>query len=225
MDEAVRDVHPEYSGRILDRMHELEAMTRENANTALIFFDQRRQALMKTAEGAIDQLEKACQRCAECEDQLARAAQRHAVDGAGLRAELGELKRMLDAQSLRLRERADEVEEMLEQAAARAATAVPPFALGVGEPDLGVAGETAADMGRGSGWGGDRGRRFVSEQRRLLARSRSVGSAHSEEDLAELVREAQLLATSRSPSSSREQGATRRVSSSDAWRGGRRPPL
>ena len=96
LDAGLQEVHPEYANRILDRMHELEEVTRQHANSVFRVLTDQKDACQDivdqckeiVGQAAVD-ADAACQR-------LDAAAERHQNDGSALRRELGGLKELID---------------------------------------------------------------------------------------------------------------------------------
>jgi hypothetical protein len=92
LDAAIRDIHPDYAERVLSRMAELESTTRQHANKVFQVLHNQTTAM----EASVAKAETAAHRVSS---HLQQAAERHHREAAALRAELGELKKLLDEQS------------------------------------------------------------------------------------------------------------------------------
>ena len=116
LDAGLQEVHPEYANRILDRMHELEEVTRQHANSVFRVLTNQKDACQDivdqckeiVAQAAVD-ADAACQR-------LDAAADRHQNDGSALRRELGGLKELIDTQSMQCSSDLAKMEALLRQA-------------------------------------------------------------------------------------------------------------
>ena len=91
LDAAVRDVHPGYAERVLARMAELEQLCRGHANQVFAIMHCRQEIFRAELARAQEEGEEAIARMNE-------AAQRHQHDAAALRRELGVLKESIDNQ-------------------------------------------------------------------------------------------------------------------------------
>ena len=118
LDAAIRELHPEYSSRILDRMAYLEDLCRQHVNRVLGVINNKKAELVakvdKVTKGlsfVVDVLEgKTAKSIKSMED----ATQRHHADAKAVRRELGELKSIIDAQSERLVQERRACERLLE---------------------------------------------------------------------------------------------------------------
>ena len=217
LDGAIREVHPTYSGRILDRMHELEKVSREHCNQLLGILKSYKEDLGNLESKTRFGCEASVVKAEASMLRLNQATERHCADAAALRQELGSLKTALDSHSEEIEDSKREAEAMLEEAKALAQRAA-----AVGQQQSAAAASAATQplgqlVGTVPGTAPARGRPLSDSQRhqdfksgqvRVLRRSRSM-SADSL-GLAEVVRDAQQLALSRSPSASREASWTPR---------------
>ena len=118
LDAAIRELHPEYSSRILDRMAYLEDLCRQHVHRVLGVINNKKAELVakvdKVTTGlsvVVDVLEgKTAKSIKSMED----ATQRHHADAKAVRRELGELKSIIDAQSERLVQERRACERLLE---------------------------------------------------------------------------------------------------------------
>ena len=95
LDNAIREVHPEYAGPIVRRCEELEATVRDHAN--------RTMEILRTYDGRVHAMGRQVTR--DAEDAILRlkmAADRHQSEGAILRKEWGGIKEDVDARSLQI---------------------------------------------------------------------------------------------------------------------------
>jgi hypothetical protein len=102
LDAAIRDIHPFYSQRALDRMAYLEEHCREHANRVLgVVFNQKADLVLQVekANEAVCDLERKTSNAIKL---LEEATQRHQADAKVVRCELGQLKAIIDSQSERL---------------------------------------------------------------------------------------------------------------------------
>ena len=110
LDAAIRDVHPDYRARVLDRMVEIEECCRNHANKVFEIANNQKVALgtvVHKATQAQTQVEFAIER-------LASATSRHQEEAKALRSELGALKELVDEQSKRLEEERLQCESALD---------------------------------------------------------------------------------------------------------------
>ena len=111
LDAAIRDVHPDYSTRVLDRMVEIEECCRNHANKVFEVANNQKVAL-----GTV--VHKATQAQAQVElaiERMASATSRHQEEAKSLRSELGALRELVDEQSKRLEEERLQCESALER--------------------------------------------------------------------------------------------------------------
>ena len=120
LDAAVREIHPQYSDRILDRMSELEGTCRDHANRVMMCIDNQKKDMIAAAnnvskhvEHAVSDLEK---RTAAAIERFHEVAHRHQTDAKALRCELGGLKELLDASSVNIAEERQNCQQLLEDA-------------------------------------------------------------------------------------------------------------
>ena len=92
LDAGLRDVHPEHSRRVLDRMTELEQVCRSHANKVYKVLENQKKALDEMVENAKRQGDTICER-------LNQAGERHQAEAKLLRQELGQLKETIDTAS------------------------------------------------------------------------------------------------------------------------------
>lgn len=106
LDAGLRDVHPDYSRRILDRMSEMEQTCRSHVNEVLTVVDNQRQALKNMVTRA--------QRTGdEISDRLRQAGERHQADAKVLRQEIGQLKEAIDMAAAKQHEEIQAHENMV----------------------------------------------------------------------------------------------------------------
>ena len=117
LDAALRDVHPEHSQRILDRMAELEQVCRSHVNKVLKVLDNQKQALEEMVANAKRNGDGIC-------DRLHQSGERHQAEAKVLRQELGQLKEAIDTASAKQREEAEASIAKMEKLAQQAADAI-----------------------------------------------------------------------------------------------------
>ena len=120
LDAAIRDIHPDYSNRILDRMTELEETCREHAHRVMRCIDNQKKDLVESADRVSNHVEIAVcdleRRTAKAIERFEEVTQRHQTDAKALRCELGELKTIIDSSSEHLAKEREQCERILEDA-------------------------------------------------------------------------------------------------------------
>ena len=106
LDAGLRDVHPDHSRRILDRMAELEQTCRSHVNEVLKVVDNQRQALQTMVTRAERRGDVIC-------DRLHEAGERHQADAKVLRQEIGQLKEAIDMAAAKQQEEAQAHSDMV----------------------------------------------------------------------------------------------------------------
>ena len=89
---AIRELHPEFSRRIVARLEELEVTCRGHANAVFQVLASQRAAVEAVVSKASTAADEACAR-------LAAAADRHQQQGAELRREMVPLKELIEERS------------------------------------------------------------------------------------------------------------------------------
>ena len=93
LDIAVRELHPDHTSRIVERITELEEKCRNHANSVFRVLTNQRQGVEAVATKASTMAIEACAR-------LDQASERHETQAAMLRQEVGLIKDMVDENSL-----------------------------------------------------------------------------------------------------------------------------
>ena len=109
LDDGLQMVHPDYADPIVRRVSEMETLCREHVNRVGRVMTNQRQAVEATVSKAAAKSDEACAR-------LAKAADRHQQQGAELRSELGNLKDAIDAQSQQVEADLQKMEKLASQA-------------------------------------------------------------------------------------------------------------
>lgn len=92
LDGAVQELHPDYSARVVARVTEIEETCRTHANSVLQVLTNQRLGVESAATKAAGMANDACAR-------LERSSTRHEEQAAALRTEIGVIKDMVDARS------------------------------------------------------------------------------------------------------------------------------
>ena len=92
LDCAIRELHPEFSRRIVARLEDLEVTCRGHANAVFQVLTNQRAAVEAVVSKASTAADEACAR-------LAAAADRHQQQGAELRREMVPLKELIEERS------------------------------------------------------------------------------------------------------------------------------
>ena len=213
LDAAIREIHPDYSNRILDRMTYLEELCREHAHRVMKCIDNQKKDLIDSANNvsnhvvhAVSDLER---RTSAAIERFEEVTHRHQTDAKALRCELGELKEIIDSSSEHLAEERQKCQQLLEDARQLLSTL---------EDNVKDARHLLSDLNnncqlsesRNSEVGTNDDFRIV--QRNLMSQARVATS------MAHVIRRAQSAAASRSPSrgASRETSPARSVLSDNA---------
>ena len=191
LDAALQEVHPGYADPILDRMHELEKLTREHANHVFQVLTNQRDACQDIVEQCKEIVAQAAADADKACLRLDAAADRHQSDGSALRRELGGLKDVIDTQSMQCSSDLAKMEALLRQASEclvmqeglRKDAEEQMKTLSRIQGDIQTLASTVAAA------------EFKEEQERVVRAARS-GSVH----LPDLIKQAQGVARSREPS-------------------------
>ena len=120
LDAAIREIHPDYSNRILDRMTYLEERCREHAHRVMRCIDNQKKDLIESADKVSNHVEHAVcdleRRTSTAIERFEEVTHRHQTDAKALRCELDELKAIIDSSSEHLAEERQNCEELLEDA-------------------------------------------------------------------------------------------------------------
>ena len=194
LDAALREVHPEHAERLIARMTELESLCRTHANQVFTILQRRQEGF----QGEMARSEVAADAAIA---RLDAAAQRHQRDAEILRKELGELKEAIDFQSqqasadlLKMERLAEQATEDLQQMST-ALEQMTTVQASLEQVEALVA-EVRLVVG------------FQAGQRQLVAHARALPQAQRGHSMPAIIREAQQVATSRSPSRAFGPGAT-----------------
>ena len=95
LDNAIREVHPNYAEPIVQRCEHLAEVARANANRIFGLLQMHMGEVEAKASRVKEEADEACAR-------LKEAANRHQSEGAVLRRELGGVKELIDERSLQI---------------------------------------------------------------------------------------------------------------------------
>ena len=203
LDAAIRELHPEYSSRILDRMAYLEDLCRQHVNRVLGVINNKKAELVakvdKVTKGLSFVVDVLDDKTAKSIKSLEDATQRHHADAKAVRRELGELKSLIDVQTERLMDERRACEKLLKEAHELVEVDVLPHRH-----------ENVVKANS-----------FYDEQKELIRRARDAKTKEQQE---ELIDKAQRTAASRSPSrrpsraSSPARSEASDISHNSAWR-------
>ena len=231
LDRAIREVHPDYSARILDRMTELEALCREHAHRVMRCIDNQKKDLMQSADKVFNFVDHALcdleKRTATAIERFEEITQRHQTDAKALRRELGELKEIIDSSSACLAEERKNCEQLLEDARQLLSTMEDSVVTHESSQRISCAKErlqceqllkdarlVLSDLNSNCPLSAHRNTElgtndFLIAQRKLISEARDATS----DGIAHVIRRAQSAAASRSPSrrASRETSPARSV--------------
>ena len=187
-----QDLHPQTVTRTLDRMHELEKVTREHCHQVLTITDNRMEVMSKALAEAESRCKTSLLQADEASLRLTNAASRHQLEATGLRQELGQLKEVMATKFDELEEDLTAKRETMQSFVSEQLARL--------EERVGASRERASGRQRvlqqrvdelttaepgSSGNGGHRGRTFLREQARLESESRSASAqsvkAHTSE--------------------------------------------
>ena len=201
LDCAIRELHPEFSRRIVARLEDLEVTCRGHANAVFQVLTNQRAAVEAVVSKASTAADEACAR-------LAAAADRHQQQGAELRREMVPLKELIEERSAQcaadLSKMASlvtqamehlERQEILNEQAEAQIQALTRLESLSSEVRASLRDLRAAH------------RDFKADQVKVMVRSRVRG-----ESLPAVIRQAQRVAESRSPSAERVGAALREES-------------
>lgn len=206
LDNAVREVHPNYSGPIVRRVEELEQLCRSHANRVFEILVNNKAGVEAAASSAIAKADEACAR-------LDQAAARHQSEGASLRQEWGLIKENIDFTSAQVEQDLANMSCVLQKA--------------VEHQDKQETLNRAADLqlarlARFESFGTEvqaglrqiraEGRDFRTDQRHIVSRAHCRSAS-----LPAVIREAQRCAESRSPSSRIQVAVSRYTPSHPGW--------
>ena len=96
LDNAIQEVDAEYSGPILQRMHEIEEKCRSHANSVFDILRLHAARLDKATANAVEDVAKVTQQCQKMDE----SARRYREESGAMRSELGTLRQMIDQQSM-----------------------------------------------------------------------------------------------------------------------------
>ena len=109
LDCAIRELHPEFSRRIVARLEDLEVTCRGHANAVFQVLTNQRAAVEAVVSKASTAADEACAR-------LAAAADRHQQQGADLRREMVPLKQLIEERSQQCEADLKKMASLVEQA-------------------------------------------------------------------------------------------------------------
>ena len=218
LDAAIREVHPQHAQPLIDRMTELERVCRRHANQVFTILQRRQESF----HGELERCEVAAEAAIA---RLDAAAQRHQRDAEVLRSEIGELKDAIDFQSAQSAEDLQKMERLAQQSmedVERMSTALE--RMSTVEASLEQVEALVREVRLAEG--------FQAGQRQLVAHARAIRAmpqAMRGQSLPAIIREAQHVATSRSPGrafpSRAAASAIAAAAVEEAWPGrGRRMP-
>ena len=96
LEHKLADLDPQSSGRVLDRMHELEKCIRKQGNDFLSIVHQRAADIEKTSRHCQDFAEHAELQCSNLESKLARQGDRERQETTAVHRELRDLVQGID---------------------------------------------------------------------------------------------------------------------------------
>ena len=201
LDCAIREVHPQFSRRIVERLEHLEATCRGHANAVFQVLSNQSARVEAVVSKASTAADEACAR-------LAAAADRHQQQGADLRREMVPLKQLIEERSQQceadLKKMASLVEQALEHLEQQEILNR--------QAEAQIQQLSRLESLSSEVWASLRDlraahRNFRTDQVKLMIRSRVRG-----ESLPAVIRQAQQVAQSRSPSAERAGAALRQES-------------
>ena len=186
LDCAIRELHPEFSSRIVLRLEELEATCRGHANAVCSVLANQRLAVEAVVSKATTAADEACAR-------LAAAADRHQQQGTELRREMVPLKELIEERSRQCAADLDKMASLVEVALDHLERSE-----NLTQRQESLSFEVKACLRELRAAQRD----FKAEQVKVIVRSRMRG-----ESLPAIIRQAQRVAESRSPSAQRVAGS------------------